>query len=243
LVFYLSQFFIALAVFTGAAVSGFTGFAFSAVAGAILLHMLAPTEAVPLMMTCSIVVQGANIFGLRRSLNWRGASAFIAGGVLGLPPSLYLLFHVDAPALRKGFGALLAAYSAWMLLRPATRHFVGAESKVHDGMVGFAGGLVGGLTAMPGALPALWCDLRGLPKEEQRGLVQPFIAAMQVLALIILIVRNEISFGFLNELVISVPAVVAGAALGLTLFNRVDGSAFRKAMFLALLASGLALAA
>jgi uncharacterized protein len=66
---------------------------------------------------------------------------------------------------------------------------------------------------------------------------------MQVLALIILIVRNEISFGFLNELVISVPAVVAGAALGLTLFNRVDGSAFRKAMFLALLASGLALAA
>src|SRR3984893_11723822 len=36
-------------------------------------------------------------------------------------------------------------------------------------MVGFAGGLVGGLTAMPGSLPIIWCDLRGVSKEHQRG--------------------------------------------------------------------------
>ena len=36
----LSQLFIALGIFAGAVVSGFTGFAFSAVAGAVLLHVL-----------------------------------------------------------------------------------------------------------------------------------------------------------------------------------------------------------
>ena len=40
---------LALGVFAGAVVSGFCGFAFSAVAGAILLHALPPSEAVPLM--------------------------------------------------------------------------------------------------------------------------------------------------------------------------------------------------
>jgi len=44
-------------------------------------------------------------------------------------------------------------------------------------LVGFAGGLVGGLTAMSGAVPTLWCDLHGLSQLEQRGIVQPFMLA------------------------------------------------------------------
>ena len=42
--------------------------------------------------------------------------------------------------------------------------------------------LAGGLTAMPGAVPIIWCDMRGMPNNDQRGLVQPFIAIMQMLA-------------------------------------------------------------
>ena len=39
---------LGIAVFAGGVVSGFAGFAFSAVAGAILLHFLRPTQADPL---------------------------------------------------------------------------------------------------------------------------------------------------------------------------------------------------
>lgn len=35
---------------------------------------------------------------------------------------------------------------------------------------------------MPGAIPTIWCDMRGMPKSDQRGLVQPFIAIMQLFA-------------------------------------------------------------
>ena len=48
---------VGLGLFAGAVVSGLMGFAFSAVAGAILLHVLPPSEAVPLMMACSTVTQ------------------------------------------------------------------------------------------------------------------------------------------------------------------------------------------
>src|SRR5947199_9432242 len=99
------------AVFAGAVVSGLAGFAFSAVAGAILLHVLPPTEAVPLMMACSIITQSVSLFALRRSVQWRGSAGLIAGGMLGMLPALYMLYHVDAKIFRVGFGAFLVAYA------------------------------------------------------------------------------------------------------------------------------------
>ena len=66
---------LSLAVFAGAFVSGLAGFAFSAVAGAILLRIFQPLEAVPLMMACSVGVQAANLWALRRSIEWRGQRA------------------------------------------------------------------------------------------------------------------------------------------------------------------------
>jgi hypothetical protein len=40
--------------------------------------------------------------------------------------------------------------------------------------------VTGGAIAFPGAVPTIWCCLQGLPKERQRGLIQPFILIMQV---------------------------------------------------------------
>ena len=168
-------------VFAGAVVSGLVGFAFSAVAGAILLHVLPPVEAVPLMMVCSLVPQAVSLVALRGTVKWRGNPVLIAGGALGILPALYLLHHIDARSFRIGFGLFLAAYATYMLFRPAIALMREAPGRLHDAAVGFGGGLIGGLTAMPGALPAISCDLRGMPKNQQRGQVQPFIIVMQVL--------------------------------------------------------------
>lgn len=230
---------VAVGVFLGAAVSGLLGFAFSAAAGAILVHVLRPSDAVPLMMMCSIGVQGASLVSLRHTMDWRGSMTLIAGGAFGLLPGLYLLFHVDAATFRLGFGLLLATYSALMLLRPTALHFERMGGRLHDVVVGFAGGMVGGLTAMPGLLPVISCQLRGLPKDQQRGLVQPFIALMQALALALLFFRGKVSVGNLDALVMNLPALVAGTALGLALFRRVSDVRFRRAVLTVLFVSGL----
>src|SRR4030095_9166459 len=216
-------------VFVGAFVSGLAGFAFSAVAGVFVLHVRTPTEAVPLMMACSIVVQGASLAILRNRMTWQGSLAFVIGGVLGIPPALYLLQRVETQIFRVGFGVFLAAYAAYMLFRPAAALVRQAQSRRRDAMVGFAGGFVGGLTAMPGALPTIWCDLRGLPKDQQRGLVQPFIAAMQVFALVLLVAQHSVSSKVLLDAVLALPALAAGAALGIALFGRMNDVLFRRA--------------
>ena len=230
---------LAVATFIGAVVSGVAGFAFSAAAGAFLLHGIAPQEAVPLMMACSIGVQAASLLWLRQVMRWRDSCKFIIGGIVGVVPALYLLTHLDATLFRIGFGVFLSSYAAYMLLRPRMAMLQRATAVIYDGAVGFAGGLIGGLTAMPGAAPIIWCDLRGLPKEQQRGVVQPFIAAMQLASMVLLSGSGQLSTDIIGDLAVAAPAVAVGTALGIYMFGKVDEVSFRRIVLGALLVSGI----
>jgi uncharacterized protein len=231
---------LSIAVFLGAFVSGLAGFAFSAVAGALLLHVLPPIEAIPLMMACSIAVQATNLWALRDSIAWKDSGTLVIGGLLGAPLATWLLASVDAHILKEGFGALIALYAGYMLMRPQLTH-LNRMSRNRNVIVGFGGGLVGGLTAMPGALPTIWCDLNGVPKTQQRGLVQPFIAVMQVFSLLLMLSRHQLSFSVLNDFAWSLPALVVGVALGIFAFRKVQDATFRRAILILLLISGLGL--
>jgi uncharacterized membrane protein YfcA len=174
----LSFLLLSVAVFSGAFVSGLAGFAFSAVAGAILLHVLEPMEAVPLMMACSVGVQATNLWALRKNIQWKQSLILMLGGLAGVPIAVWLLQNTDTKTFREVFGAIVALYAGYMLCRPSLTYLQMNQSR--HALVGFGGGLIGGLTAMPGAIPTIWCDMHGVPKAQQRGLVQPFIAAMQI---------------------------------------------------------------
>ncbi|MGY4459654.1 sulfite exporter TauE/SafE family protein [Bradyrhizobium sp. LB13.1] len=232
---------LSVAVFAGAFVSGLSGFAFSAVAGAILLRVFQPLEAVPLMMACSIGVQATNLWALRRNIRWEGSLMLIVGGLIGVPIAVSLLQSADTHLLRRGFGLIVALYAAYMLLRPTLVTAGAAVGRHWVALIGFGGGLVGGLTAMPGAIPTIWCDMRGMPKSEQRGLVQPFIAVMQLFAIVLLVGHQDLSSKVFVDLAVSLPALFAGSALGVIAFHRVNETVFRKTVLVLLLLSGISL--
>jgi len=233
---------LSVAVFAGAFVSGLSGFAFSAVAGAILLRVFQPLEAVPLMMACSIGVQATNLWALRRSIRWEGSLLLIVGGLIGVPIAVSLLQSTDTHLLRRGFGIVVTLYAAYMLLRPTLVTAGEAVGRHWVALIGFGGGLVGGLTAMPGAIPTIWCDMRGMPKSDQRGLVQPFIAIMQLFALALLLGRHGLSSKVVIDLAISLPALFAGSALGIVAFRNINEVGFRRTILVVLLFSGASLA-
>jgi uncharacterized protein len=236
----MEQIAICAAVFLGGIVSGFAGFAFSAVAGAILLHVLAPILAIPLMMSCTIVSQATSLAVFRRFVDWREALPMIVGGVVGLPIGLGLLVLAQPAVYRIAFGLFLVSYAVYMLVkRPPTSFADLAGLRLHSA-VGFAGGLVGGFTAMPGALPVIWCELRGVSREQQRGVVQPFILGMQILALAMLASRPGVIRGeVLQYTLLALPALAAGVMIGLFLFTRVDKARFRAATLWLLIVSGV----
>ena len=229
------------AVFAGAFVSGMAGFAFSAVAGAILFHVFQPSEAVPLMMACSVGVQASTLLTLRQHMRWRESLFLIAGGLLAMPIAVFLLQSADTRSLQMAFGGLITAYAAYSLFRPALSHLPTMDHQGRNMLIGFGGGLIGGLTAMPGALPTIWCDMHGMPKDQQRGLVQPFIAVMQVSALVLLLTRHELPSNILIDLAVSLPPLAAGTMLGVLMFRRINEALFRRIVLIMLLVSGLSL--
>ncbi len=169
-------------VFSAALVSSVAGFAFSALAGAALMHLYdRPAHAVEIMVLCSIAIQLYCVIAMRRSIEWRRLLPFLIGGAACVPVGVWLLSIVSYGGFAIGLGVFLTGYGGLMLWRPQGRMWAGAWWI--DVCVGALGGITGGLAAFPGAFVTIWCSMRGWDKSVQRAVTQPFILAMQLMTL------------------------------------------------------------
>jgi hypothetical protein len=90
-----------IAVFAASAVSSIAGFAFSALCGALLFHLVeSPVHAVHAMIVCSIAIQLLSVATLWRSIDWHSLPVFLTGGVLGVPAGVFVLPHLPTGAYR-----------------------------------------------------------------------------------------------------------------------------------------------
>ena len=225
-----------VSIFIGSLAAGLAGFAFSAISGAILFHWLPPIEAVPLLLVCSITTQVLSIAKLWRTMRWRQCLTYLAGGLAGVPVGTLVLERFSPHIFAMSFGGFLMIYSLYMLLRP--RFTIRGGGRFAEIAVGFAGGITGGETAFPGALPTIWCNAKGLAKIDQRGIVQPFIFLMQIATIIYFSKLGIYAPETWTTYFICAPAVVIGTWLGLCLFERVDDGKFRRIVLIFLLVSG-----
>jgi uncharacterized protein len=231
-----------LAVLLAATLSSIAGFAFSAVCGVMLLQIMSdPVKIVEVMIVCSIAIQSVSVAVLWRHIDWRSLLKFLAGGVIGLPMGVWLLLHVGQFWFKEAIGGLLIAYAALRLLqRPCV---VRSHSSLADAGVGFLGGITGGLAGFPGAAVTIWCGMRGWDKQRQRGVYQPFILFMQILALLLIGLMRSIPHGAGLDLgpAMFVPPALLGTWLGLAMFRRLSDQGFGLAVNLLLFASGVGL--
>ena len=231
---------ISLVVFLAATVSSIVGFAFSAIAGAVLLHYVPDgVRAVQIMMIASIGIQAYSVAGLARSIRWSRCAPFLAGGLATLPVGVFLLLNLQPRYYVLAMGAALVAYGLWMLLRrPGAGKRV--SGRFADALVGAVGGITGPLAAMPGAYVAIRCARRDWSKVEQRAVYQPYILVMQLAAIAALFLLQPRAsfdpalFGY------AVPGM-AGAVVGLRIFHALDEAQFQRVLNLALVVSGGAL--
>ena len=227
-----------IAVFAGGIVSGMAGFAFSAIAGALMLHWVPPAKTVSLLLACSITTQMMSILSLRKSLEWGRCVPLLIGGIAGIAK---ILADLDPREFSAVFGGFLICYSAYTLFRP--RLSIGPRSKAYDLAAGFCGGVTGGSIAFPGAIPTAWYCLQGLSKQTQRGAIQPFILIMQIVTMVYFSKLGLFSASLIGDYLWCAPATLIGTGIGLTVFRSIDDVLFRRLVLVFLLISGVILAA
>ena len=222
-------------------VSSIAGFAFSAICGAMLFHTPDdPVRIVQLMITCSIANQLAMTWAARADIDWRGLRPYLAGGVVGLAPGVWVLLHVDRHLYAHGLGAFLVVYGGFMLFRRPI--VVRRRLLAVDFLAGLLGGITGGAAGFPSAFITIWCGMRGWDKRRQRAVLQPFILIMQVAALLaITIVRQGAPHAPALDAagLLFVPASLLGTSCGLALYRRLTDHQFGRAINILLVVSGL----
>ena len=154
-----------------------------------------------------------------------------------MPAGIYLLLCLRPQAYIVAMGLALALYGAYMLIRqPPSIKRGGAFTDV-----GALGGITGPLAAFPGAFVTIWCGMRGWDKVAQRSVFQPYILILQVLTLGALSLVSERNV-FNGDLIAYALPGVAGAWLGLQVFQKLSDLQFQRLVNLALIVSGIALA-
>jgi uncharacterized membrane protein YfcA len=228
----------------GAAVAGFvqgiSGFAFSMVALSIWAWTLEPRLAAAMAVCGGLAGQLFSAATVRRGLHLEALWPFLAGAVLGIPLGVHALPHLDPARFRLVLGVLLAACSVGMLLGrrlPSTERF----GRAGDLVAGAVGGAMGGLGGISGAVPALWCTLRGLDRDTQRSIVQNFNLVALAATLAAMIAAGTVRSDMLGGLAVVVPALLLPSWIGSRVYLGLDAARFRQVVLVVIGIAGVAL--
>ena len=200
---------------------------------------LEPKLAAALAVFGALVGQLLAALTVRRGWDFRALLPFLAGGLAGLPLGLYLLPRLDVPMFKAVLGLMLVVVCPLMFFASRLPRVQGGPAG--DALAGAAGGVMGGLGGFTGVVPTLWCTVRGFDKDRQRGIIQNFNLAMQVVTFTSYLATGIIEPRMLPLLAVVAPAVIIPVLLGARLYLGISDLGFRKLVLGLLTASGVAL--
>ena len=233
-------------IVTGAAFAGFVnglaGFGTSLFALGWWLQVMDPVDAVAVSLAISVLTGIQGVWIVRHAIEPRRLALYLLPAFIGIPIGLGLLDRIQPEPLKLLIAFFLLAYGAffaWQRRLPAfTRH-----TPILDAIVGFAGGLLGALAGLSGALPTVWLSLRPWPKAKTRAVLQPFNTVVLGLSAVLLVIRGTYDASVLLALAIATPVALATAQLGIAVFRRINDADFRRLLILLMSVSGVVLLA
>ena len=228
-----------LGAFAGGFVAGLAGFGTALMALGIWLYVLPPSDAVPLILICSVVAQSWTLPSLWRSFDFTLIRPFVIGGLIGVPLGTLLVAQADPNAFKLTVGVFLLLFPlALYFSKPMAFRFGGRPA---DAAIGFAGGILGALAGLSGPLPILWATIRGWGKDERRGIFQTYNWTVLFAALCLQAASGLIAGHVIWLALLAFPGTILGAWLGARCYHAMSDRNFRDVVLGLLFLSGVAL--
>ena len=228
-----------LGAFAGGFVAGLAGFGTALMALGIWLYVLPPSDAVPLILICSVVAQSWTLPSLWRSFDFTLIWPFVIGGLIGVPLGTLLVAQADPNAFKLTVGVFLLLFPlALYFSKPMAFRFGGRPA---DAAIGLAGGVLGALAGLSGPLPILWATIRGWGKDERRGIFQTYNWAVLFAALCLQAASGLIAGHVMWLALLAFPGTILGAWQGARCYHAMSDRNFRDVVLGLLFLSGVAL--
>ena len=226
-------------VFAAGIVKGLTGFGFSLVTVPVLVALLGPKTAIPVIV---ILNAASNVPLHLHSRRWSSLGRIwplIVAGIVSIPAGTYLLLVLDEAALKLIVGIAICLFALAFLL--GFRREIRRERR---GLVsaGLVSGVLNGLISTGGPPVILFLTNQGMPKERFRANLIAYFLFLNAATLPMHFAGGLISLDILRYASIFIPALAAGALIGIRLIRHVPEASFRRAVLAIVMAAGFLVA-
>jgi uncharacterized protein len=199
-----------------------------------------PAVAVPLVLICSVVAQTSTLPSIWRTIDFKLVWPFLIGGLAGVPLGTLLIAYADPNTFKLSVGVLLLVFPTALYFQraPMAIRFGGRAA---DAVVGFAGGILGGLAGLSGPLPILWASVRGWSKDQRRGIFQTFNWTVLAMAFCLQAASGMVHQEVIWLALLAFPGTMIGAWLGARAYHALSDRNFRDVVLGLLVLSGVGL--
>lgn len=226
----------------GGFINGLAGFGTALFSLSLWLLIMPPTQAVSITLLISVLtgLQGAWLVRRQIAEHKKRLATFICPGLLGIPFGIFSLSYLDITSLKIIVAGFMLAYGGFFTIR-GSLPLLSAQLKRFDVLVGFIGGVLGGVAGLSGALPTMWLSMRPWSKHEIRAVLQPYNLAILGVSIIGFAYSGYYDRQTLTYFLFAIPVSLVSAQLGIKLFTRLSTDQFRRRLITLMLISGLAL--
>lgn len=236
--------YLVLGATAGGFINGLSGTGTALFALGFYLVVLPPVQAVAIVALMAILAGLQGLWVVRSEIfaNPARLFRFLVPGLAGVPIGILLLGTIDAATLRIGIAALLIIYGGYFGFRTALPAFQRRTPWI-DAVIGLIGGFLGGAASVSGAIPAMWLSMRPWPKAETRAVLQPYNVAILSTTITLLALKGAFDAQAVRALLITIPAGLIAAQIGIAVFKRLTDDTFRRLLIILTLLMGLGILA
>ena len=226
-------------VFAAAFVRSALGFGDAVIAMPLLTMVIGLKTASPLVAFIGPTISVLVLARGWRKVDLKPAVRLIAASALGIPVGVYGLARLPEEPLKVALGALILFYGVFGLARPGAR--IRSERAWLPWLVGGTAGVLGGAYNTNGPPVVAYGMLRGWPPESFRATLQGYFLPTGLMILAGHGLAGLWTAEVLRSYLHSLPALVAGVALGGLLNRKLTHALFAKLVYGSLAVMGLVL--
>jgi uncharacterized membrane protein YfcA len=225
-----------LAVFVAGIVKGLTGFGFSLMAVPVLVVLLGPRTAIPVVILLTAFANVLLFMGCRRSASVRRILPLVIAGIATVPVGMYLLLILETTVVKLVAGCVTVIFALAFLAgfrRPIRRERNGFV------LAGLMSGTLNGVISTGGPPVILFLTNQGVAKTEFRANLISYFLFLNLATVPIYFAGGLMSATVGGYAAAFVPAMLLGAFLGSRLLRMVPEKTFRTVALVIVAVAGL----